>query len=209
MDYLKAHEIAKRVIREGVKTVTNEEDNFVKKVYRNLTGKSWKGCSNCWQKLYIETDIKLIETSINYKPIMSQFKLKPNKIIQLHGFNPIGEKNMTDDIALKILKSSKSHIKNFSLFPANWEELVDGFVSAPVKNSPSEPKSTEEPIVVDVSSHVDKAIEDGKEEVKEKLENMSKKELIKFCEAYQYPEKEYEKLGKDKLVNYLLKKQFE
>ena len=40
------------------------------------------------------------------------------------------EKNMTDDLAIEVLKVSKGHIKSFESYPENWESLVNG--TAPV-----------------------------------------------------------------------------
>src|SRR3990172_12181188 len=133
MDYKKANEIARKIIKNGIKSATNEENNFARKIYKEITGESWRGCSDCWGKLYYETEIKLLEISTNKQTTMAQFKLKPNKLIQMHGFDPIGEKNLTDEIAMKILKVSKAHIRSFASFPENWESLTDGFNPAPVK----------------------------------------------------------------------------
>jgi len=212
MDFLRANAIARKVVQSGKESITAEEKQFAKKIYRQITGKHFRGCSDCWGTLYVETERLKLETLTNTNKPMQQFKLKSTRIIQAHGFDPIGAKNLTDEIALRLLKSSKAHIRSFETFPENWEELVDSFSPTAVKPSPSAPKTkkADNNAVVELEINTDAVLAEAKSKelakAKEKLEEMSKKELMAVCESNNYPKKEYEKLNKEKLVDYILER---
>ena len=213
MDFEGANIIAKKVIQNGKDSITIEEKKLAQKVYRQITGKHFRGCGNCWGALYVETERLILETKTNNNKskTMQQFKLKPGKLICLHGLEPIGEKNMTDDLAKKILKISKSHIKSFASFPQDWEKQVDDYKPVIAKKTEAATNAKKSD---DVVSDAAKGTEDNggdnseeaKAQAKEKLEGMSKKELKDVCESHNYPVKEYEKLNKEKLVDYILER---
>lgn len=52
-----------------------------------------------------------------------QFLLKG--IIHFNGGEIYSNNNLTDEIAIKILKKNKNYITRFSKFPENWQELLD------------------------------------------------------------------------------------
>lgn len=206
MDYKRANEIAKKVIEGGKNKITDEEKAFAGKVFKELNGHPFRSCTNCWNDLYILTAIKLKQITENKISPMAQFKLKANKLIQMHGMDPIGQANMTDEKAIKILSISKGHIKNFDEYPANWEELVYAYKNGNLEQvSKSKEDNSSIELINPTKEHEDlRVTSELKSTYKEKLLSLSKRELKEICEEKKLPEKEYEKLGKDKLVEYIL-----
>lgn len=211
-DYQRAKDIAEKVISDGINSITTDQEQFARKVYKELNGKPFKGCTNCWTDLIILTTLKIKNNNINpnQTTTMNKFILKPGKMIQLHGFDPITEKNITDDIAKAILKQSRSHSKSFATLPDGWEGMVDKFVPVVVKPSPSEAKRSAAATVTAAPKAAKEKANDteetDKEAAKEKLDAMSKKELKEICETKDFPEKEYKKMNKEELVDYILER---
>ena len=198
-NFEKANEIAKRVENLGEKKaqITSSENNICKKVYKQLAGKTWRGCSNCWNDLIIITSI--INLKKQKTNMEQQFSLKAGKLICKHGLGTVyGQKNTTDEVAIMLLKKDAKLISLFERYPSNWKELI-GQPDNEVKASP---------VVVEVTSDT-KNSEPAKEELQKRLDEMSKSELKKICVSYQYPVKDYEKLNKEKLIAFILDKQFE
>jgi hypothetical protein len=117
--------------RKGNSNFTIEEKKFIKSNYEKIEknhGKiNFKGnCNSC----YLDAYIMLIKFQNNNKiNSMNKFELKAGVVILLHGLG-IGysNHNLTDEIAIMILRRSRSQIKRFAKYPDNWEELVDGKV---------------------------------------------------------------------------------
>lgn len=68
------------------------------------------------------TDEKLTQKTANMN---RSFNLKAGVVLALHGFNQmVTNDNLTDELALKILKKYPSHIVSFNDFPEDWEKQV-------------------------------------------------------------------------------------
>lgn len=107
---------------------SSEEVKLISSVYRQAFDKKLRvTCGTCIIEAYFELkDLYQNQLMLNQKT-MGQFKLKPNKIIQLHGQpDAYTNANMTDEKAIEILRLVPSHIKTFEEYPENWQELTTG-----------------------------------------------------------------------------------
>jgi len=148
----------------------------------------------CIDDLFIV--LKLIDR--NYKSqnnkVMTKeckFRIKNDGMIQLHGFDPITNDNLTDEVAVELLKRNEKHISNFDIFPSNWEDLVE--VKQPVK------------AVEKVEEKVGEVVELTREQ--ELLQ--SDKEVLRqladsLFEAGKADKKAHLRFGVEKLVAYIL-----
>lgn len=201
-EYELVHDLTKKRISEKKTEFTLEEKRLIKKIYRDISGKSWKGCSSCWQTLYMETSPETITNKFT-KMSQRKFHLQPGKQIALHGVPTVyTEDNLTDEAAIMILKKSRSHLRFFSQVPENVAELLG---DAPVQETPAKAKGkkkTEE--VVEETTETEDVNEAKEEETTEvDFSTMTKTELQGFAASKELPEAEWKKLGRDKLQVYL------
>ena len=122
------------------------------------------------------------------KQIMSQFKLKKNKMIVVHGYEPLTNANITDEKALNVLKKYPGHIASFEKLPDNIDELLG-----------KETKKTEKKVDENVD---EQSMIDAK--VMETLKSKTVGELREI--AGEYPSNEWESMKKAELVQYLFDK---
>lgn len=122
------------------------------------------------------------------KQIMSQFQLKKNKMIVVHGHEPLTNANITDEKALNLLKKYPGHIASFEKLPDNIDELLG-----------KETKKTEKKVDENVD---EQSMIDAK--VMETLKSKSVGELREI--AKEYPSDEWESMKKAELVQYLFDK---
>ena len=112
--------------------------------------------------------------------------------------------NLTDDIALTLLRRNKGYIKYFATFPPDWMSML-----APVKKpagiAPLQPKSApaQPPTVATVNDGEEKL--KVREAITESLKEMSNSELKEYAKerVASYPEWAKHK-SKTKLLDYIL-----
>ncbi len=210
------HELSKRKIKDKNAKFTKDETRLIKKVYHSLTNKPWKGCSSCWQQLYLETSPETITNKINQMKNRS-FHLLPGKVIMLHGIpTAYTESNLTDEAALLILQKSRAHIKFFASYPSDWEKQVANFVPGKAKPEVKEEvvligkaakrKAAEEKLAAIEEVVTEEEKEEAAEEPIVDFTKMSKTELQGFASAKELAEGEWQNLSKKELVKYLEKK---
>lgn len=105
--------------------LTESEKDLIKSEYRKEAREVLGDCSYCYAKAY---DFFL---NINKKPknMDSQFKMKDGKQIHSYALHAvITSKNLTDQLALALLKKTPAAIKHFTSFPADWREQADAYV---------------------------------------------------------------------------------
>ena len=88
-----------------------------------------------------------------------KFKLKPGKVIMLHGCTPITDK-ATDEQLINLLKLSPAHIAHFESYPDDWETLC-GKKQHPGSQYEEDSSNDEEE---DVDSQDDTSDEDSNDE---------------------------------------------
>lgn len=135
------------------------------KLNRRLFNKPLEKMSKCecveifffnLQMLLMNPDLEIKIKQMNEQ----KFKLKKGKVVRNHNLvSSYTQANMTDEIAITLLKQSKSYIKLFESYPDNWEAIVAGKVE---KTADIVAEIKEMPIEEDV------AIEPLKEEGKKK-----------------------------------------
>lgn len=154
----------------------------------------------CIDDLFIV--LKLIDR--NYKSqknkVMTKeckFRIKNDGMIQLHGFDPITNDNLTDEVAIELLKRNEKHISNFDIFPSNWEDLIEV----------EQPKKVKEPV---------KEVEKVEEKIGEVVELTREQELLQadkevlrqladsLFEAGKADKKANLRFGVEKLVAYII-----
>jgi hypothetical protein len=99
----------------------------------------------------------LDEQKIKQKQISmeSNFKLKNNAVIQVHGLSIIlTNANITDEKALQLLDKYPGHIVSFEKYPTNWKSLIGKKVVAEivaeeeaVETSPIKPTTPKDLII--------------------------------------------------------------
>jgi hypothetical protein len=114
-------------------TVNSWRNNFNSKEYQaasklnkllfGISLNRRKNC-NCVDDLLLLIYSKTINQKI--ETMNSNFRLKPNAMIMLHGIDAVTNDNLTDEIAINILKKYPSHSVTFEKLPTNWRELVTG-----------------------------------------------------------------------------------
>jgi hypothetical protein len=125
--------------------------------------------------------------TLKQKQIMSQFELKKNKMIVVHGHEPLTNANMTDEKALILLKKYPAHVSSFEKLPNNIDELLG--------KPQLKAKKTDDN--VDEQSMIDS-------KVMETLKSKTVGELREI--AKEYPANEWESMKKNELVQYLFDK---
>lgn len=126
--------------------------------------------------------------TLKQKQMESQFTLKKNKMIVVHGHEPLTNANITDEKALKLLKKYPGHIVSFEKLPSNIDELLGKETSG---------KKIEISYDADEQSMIDA-------KVMETLKSKTVGELREMANSY--PANEWESMKKNELVQYLFSK---
>lgn len=95
-------------------------------LYFATFGKRMKvGCGACYQKSYIELKQKL-----NFKKMKTEntcrFKLRVSSIRAFGSNSSYTNETLTEEIAIKYLKQNINRISQFSEYPSDYLELVNG-----------------------------------------------------------------------------------
>lgn len=62
---------------------------------------------------------------LKIKTMESNFKLKGNPVIEVHGLGyALTNANITDELALQLLEKYPAHIVSFEKYPSNWKSLI-------------------------------------------------------------------------------------
>lgn len=140
--------------------------SLISKLYARLYNKKLnKGCSNCHIDAYIELMIMLKKESTENIIKMSERKFIMNKtsIIDTSMFKkqPRGmfsHANMTDEIAVGLLKISQGYIKFFTQFPKNWQELLKDEIKTDESDELIEEIEIVEPVKIEVQELINEPI---------------------------------------------------
>lgn len=82
-----------------------------------------KGCE-CIEDLFIHLKYVNIQSIITMES-NRKFELKEGIVIPLHGCRPVSSKS-PEEALIALLKASPAHIKFFTKYPDNWEEVISG-----------------------------------------------------------------------------------
>ena len=98
-----------------------EKLNEFDEVFFAIFGERIKVCCGKTHQHYFDRLKKYIEMANQER------KFLLNKDIQMHTNNNVYTSvNMTDELAIALLKQDKRRISNFERFPENWVELIEG-----------------------------------------------------------------------------------
>lgn len=142
-------------------------------------------CTDTLKSFYREIESFHIKLNPTYKkPIpMSddrKFRLKKGQMLAYNDGNAIQHattENLTDDIAVLVLKGKPARINSFETYPSNWKELIG-------EEAPSEGG-----------------------EAKKITSKTNKDDLLATAKEMGLPEAEYASLNKADLLEYILSKQ--
>lgn len=126
------------------------------------------------------------------KQMNSNFKLKSGIMLALHGFDPINNTNLTDEKAIELLAKYPGHKVSFETMPENVDELI-------AKQKAASKKAVSK--VSQENTAGPGSITDDKVKF---LSEKTVAELKELCAPY--PEEEWKKMNKAKLVEYLIGK---
>ena len=169
--------------------------------YFQLTGdKICVGCSGKMRQKFndlMNTNQQKLKAMSEQKFIMEPGKLIDRSMASKGLSGQYTASNMTDEIALQLLKSHKGYIKFFKSFPKNWEELAGKakFPTAPKPKAPAAAASSEiqeaegstednAPADTNEASHTDiveinkPSVDHNAKEVISMLENLHDTEMI-------------------------------
>lgn len=189
----------------STKNLSDETKHEIEAIWHELKGyplHSIGGCINCYAiGLW---DIKQFY-QLNKTEIMEnkkrQFSLEKGTMIQnidLH--HPITNDNCTDENAFHLLSINKKNIGQFATFPDDWEKQLEKY-----KKNPDAFK-LEETTETNQDQDEEGTEASALEERHSALNAQNKQQLQEFCVSQEFPEGEWEKLNKTKLVDYLLEK---
>ena len=93
-------------------------------VYALLFGEA---CTGCPSKIphYIQ-QIKNLKTTTKMESIKPKFKLKSGTLLFATNGKGYSEHNITDEIAIELLKKNPNRKTLFAVLPEDWEKLLEG-----------------------------------------------------------------------------------
>ena len=159
------------------KVIANETSNaeFLQLFYEVF--EYYPACTTCGD-LAVEYDklLKWANGKLNYTPkSMANFTLKKDRQVYVRSLqNMVTEFNLTDRVALIMLRESKQNINNFETVPENWEELVVDLDSQPIPEIEAITLQSEE--VSTVTEVVEETTEQTSEQAVEEVVQESKAE---------------------------------
>jgi len=118
--------------KHGIRKVLDDSDIGIEfgYVYHGVFGE--KICVTC-ESVIVKAFDRLMALSWDQVKAMTQkkFKMKVGKLIDttMSTGGPMGQfnsVNITDEIAIALLRRSKGHIRSFESYPSNWQDLVAG-----------------------------------------------------------------------------------
>lgn len=133
------------------KVIANENSNaeFLQLFYQVF--EYYPPCTTCGD-LAVEYDklVKWANGKLNFTPrSMANFTLKKDKQIYVRSIgNYVTEFNLTDRMALIMLRESKQNINNFESYPEDWEELLTELEKSPIPEIESFTTEDFEPTIV-------------------------------------------------------------
>src|SRR5690554_4195050 len=136
-------ERTKKIWRDDFNSTEYKQASELNKILFGIPLNQMKGCQ-CVDDLFALIKHKYSnEENINLKikQMENKFRLKKDVLIMSHQLgDPISNNNLTDEMAIRILKLSKKNVDKFEVLPENWEQLVDGKVTkkASSKEAPKE-----------------------------------------------------------------------
>lgn len=108
-------------ILEGTDKVILANIDLLAKDYLEKKGKKLnKGCSSCITEMVLTLKNYYKMTQFRFKRHAASYKNKKGDT------TTISNSTMTDEKALKFLKTNPKRIELFSEFPSNWKELIKG-----------------------------------------------------------------------------------
>lgn len=122
----------KRLLKEDIKTdealkkyyYENNADRLeLKALYSFFFSENLGGCSNC----FIDATFRLLSISLNSqlaKKTQNSFWLYAGQLLRGEDNNYFSNANITDEIALQLLKQCNGYITAFQRLPANFEEIA-------------------------------------------------------------------------------------
>ena len=94
-------------------------------LYFATFGKQMKlGCGACYHKSYLELKTELNHTTMEEKEC--SFKLNVSNIRAFGSNASYNNDTLTDEVAIKYLKQNINRLSQFSEYPSNYLELIEG-----------------------------------------------------------------------------------
>lgn len=187
IEIVKGYEKTKRVWRSNYNSVEFVETSKLNVALFGMPLNHAAKCQCIEDLFYYINNLTIEKLTQKIKTMSSNFKLKKDTVIALHGLNEaITNGNLTDEKAIELLKKYPGHHVSFEVLPENWEELCG-------KETKKEEAKKEDGEADKKGSQVDFLL------------TKKKKELIDLCkkDAKKYPVKEWEELTQKELAQYI------
>lgn len=132
---LKLEEIKARFDQSG--ELSSSEKKFIESHYERVLSKTIRnrGCNQCLEDAFIEMYVHSKKYGIKD---MGKFTLK-REVVRFIDNVPYSRANMTDKVAVKLLKQYPQRIEDFEEYPEEWEQIIN---QSPEKSNKKESKKT-------------------------------------------------------------------
>lgn len=185
--------------------LTPTERRLILEAYREATGiRLQPSCGPCYATAYQHL------LTLKYKPTMStqQFQLKQGKKVALFGMADVyTQANMTDTVALRILKKAPKCIELFENPPANWREQASNFTEGPPRPAPGVNIPKEAPATLTAPAANPVAGVDVEAARRANLEAMDEDALKELCASLEMDRATYIRKKKNSLIALILEAQ--
>lgn len=132
-------ERTKKIWRDDFNSTEYKQASELNKILFGIPLNQMKGCQ-CVDDLFALIKHKYNnEENINLKikQMENKFRLKKDVLIMSHQLgDPISNNNLTDEMAIRILKLSRKNIDRFEVYPSNWAELLGDKPEKVIKSVP-------------------------------------------------------------------------
>lgn len=121
--------------------LSSSDKSFIESNYERILSKRFnnRGCGQCYRDAFIEMYLYATKNGIKD---MGKFIMKREVVRTIDG-TVYSRTNITDEAAIKLLKSYPQRIDDFESYPDNWEELIVIKTKEPKANGESKKKSKE------------------------------------------------------------------
>lgn len=104
--------------------LSSSDKSFIESIYERVLSKRFnnRGCGQCYRDAFIEIYVQVKKNGIKD---MGNFVMKREVVRTIDGI-VYSRNNITDEAAIKLLKTYPQRIDDFESYPKNWEELIAG-----------------------------------------------------------------------------------
>ena len=102
--------------------LSSSDKSFIESNYERILAKRFsnRGCGQCYRDAFIEMYLYAAKNGIKD---MGKFIMKREVVRTING-TVYSRNNITDEVAIKLLKSYPQRIDDFESYPEDWEDLI-------------------------------------------------------------------------------------